>query len=414
MRRWELWSVHPRARAYILTLEVAVAALVVLTLAITHVDAVAATRAGLLVVLSTIYAESASRVDLLRRYLHLGGRGQVWSNPTSVWTFAAALVLPAGYAALMAMVIYGQIFLRSRRHRLGRSYQIVFGCTTTILGIFVAITIQELTGVRLSDGGFAAAVMVLLALGGYTAVSLVATVTAVCLVRRPPTWWAVLPGGEAIGFEVAMLILGVVTAGFVLTNPWFVPTVLVLMAILHRSTLVKELEVAARTDTKTGLLNAAAWRQLGERHLMRAQREGSPAAVLMIDLDHFKRVNDTFGHVVGDVTLKAVADCLKDELRGYDALGRFGGEEFVVVLDRATPDAAASIAQRLTHAVRVLTPMAPELDSPLSITASIGVANCPTDGTTIDALTGAADIALYAAKTAGRDRAFTTRDGADS
>jgi diguanylate cyclase (GGDEF)-like protein len=180
------------------------------------------------------------------------------------------------------------------------------------------------------------------------------------------------------------------------------------MAILHRSTLVKELEVAASTDVKTGLLNAAAWQQLAERHLLRAQREGSPAAVLMIDLDHFKLVNDTFGHLAGDVALRAVADCLKAELRGYDALGRFGGEEFVAVLDRAAPDAAWAVAHRITHAVRTLTPMPAELDPPLSITASIGVANYPDDGTSIDALLRAADTALHTAKTTGRNRVHHT------
>jgi hypothetical protein len=233
LRRLELWSVHASARAYILTVEVLVGALVVLTLVRTHVDAVHATRAGLLIGLSTLYAESAHRVDLLRRYLHLGRRARVWSNPTSVWTFAAALVLPTGYAAFVVVMIYAHIFLRSRRHRLGRSYQIVFGCTTTLLGTLLAIAVQGLTGVSLSHGGLVAVVVVLLALMSYTFVSLIATVTAVYLVRRPPSWRVVLPGADAVGFEVAMLILGVVTAGFLLSNPWFLPTVFVLMAILH-------------------------------------------------------------------------------------------------------------------------------------------------------------------------------------
>lgn len=203
VRRWELWSIPPRAWTFILAVQVLVGALVVLVLVRTHVDAVDATRAGLLVVLSTLYAETANRVDLLRRYLHLGGRGhgqgQVWSNPTSVWTFAAALLLPAGYAAAVAVVIYAHIFWRSRRHRLGRSYQIVFGATTTLLGIFAAITLQELTGVRISHGGVAAVGVVMFALLGYTLLSLAATVTAVYLVREAPTWRAVLPGTDAIG-----------------------------------------------------------------------------------------------------------------------------------------------------------------------------------------------------------------------
>jgi len=403
VRRLELWSTPPRARAFMLTIEVAVAALVVLTLLHTHPDAGAASHAGLLVVLSTLYAETANRVDLLRRYLHLGGRGQVWSNPTSVWTFAAALLLPAGYAAAVAVVIYAHIFWRSRRHRLGRSYQIVFGATTTLLGIYAAITLQELTGVRISHGGVAAVGVVLFALLGYTLLSLAATVTAVYLVREAPTWRAVLPGTDAIGFEVATLILGVVTAEVVLTNPWFVPMVFVLIAVLHRSTLVNELEGAARTDTKTGLLNADAWYSLADQHLLRAERQGTPVAVLMIDLDHFKLVNDRCGHLAGDRTLKAVSVCLKEELRGYGAVGRFGGEEFIALLDGAAPETATNTAVRITQAIRALTPITADHGCARPITASIGVASYPGDGTSIDALTAAADTAMYTAKTAGRD-----------
>jgi len=415
VRRWELWSIPPRAWTFILAVQVLVGALVVLVLVRTHVDAVDATRAGLLVVLSTLYAETANRVDLLRRYLHLGGRGngqgKVWSNPTSVWTFAAALLLPFGYAAVVVAVIYGHILLRSRRHRLARSFLIVLGCATTLLGTGTAVAVQELTGVRLSDGGPVTAVVVLLALLGYTIVSLAATATAAYLIRRPSTVRSVLPGVDAIGFEVATLLLGVVTAVFVLRGPWLIPAVFVLIAVLHRSTLVKDLEVAASTDTKTGLLNAGAWHQVAQRHLLRAQRQHTPAAVLMIDLDHFKWVNDEHGHVAGDLALRAVADCLKEELRGYDALGRFGGEEFIVLLDGVEQDAAMSIAVRLTQAIRALTPTPAGLDAPLSITASIGVASYPTNGTSLDALTRDADAALYVAKTAGRDCAHHHADG---
>ena len=404
VRRAELWSTPPRALTFILTVETVVGALLLLAGIHTHFDAADAARAGLIVVLSTTYAETANRVDLLRRYLHLGGGGQVWSNPTSVWTFAAALLLPYGYAAAVVVAIYDHILLRSRRHRLARSYQIVFGCATTLLGTGAAAMVQWVIGVRVADGGAAAAVMVLLALLGYTIASLAGTATAVYLVRTPTTLHAVLPGPDAIGFEVATLLLGVVTAVLVLGSPLLIPAVLVLIAVLHRSTLVKDLEVAASTDTKTGLLNAGAWHQAAEQHLMRAERERASAAVLVIDLDYFKRVNDEFGHLVGDLALRAVADCLKDELRGYDALGRFGGDEFVVVLDGVDRDAAMRIAVRLTQAISTLMPSTAELTRILSITASIGVAAYPAHGTDVDALIEAADRALYAAKSAGRDR----------
>jgi len=403
VRRFPLWSIRPRALTYLLGLEVLVGALTVVVLLQGHFAAVDAVRAALLVGLSTLFSETANRVDLLRRYLHLGVRDRAWSNPTSVWTFAAALLLPAGYAAVVVAVIYGHILLRSRRHKAARSYRIVVSCTTTLLGTYAAIALQGALGIRLSDGGAEAALVALVALLGYTVVSLVAIATAAYLERRPATVRAVLPGADALGFEVATLLLGVVTAAFVLGSPWLLPAVFVLVAVLHRSTLVNELEGAARTDTKTGLLNAGAWHSLADQHLLRAERQGTPVAVLMIDLDHFKKVNDRFGHLAGDRTLKAVSDRLKEELRGYDAVGRFGGEEFIALLDGVAPETAMNIAVRITQAIRALTPITADHGCALPITASIGVANYPSDGTSIDELTAAADTAMYTAKTAGRD-----------
>jgi len=218
----------------------------------------------------------------------------------------------------------------------------------------------------------------------------VAITTAAYLERRPATVQAVLPGADALGFEVATLLLGVVTAVFVLGSPWLLPAVFVLVAVLHRSTLVNELEGAARTDTKTGLLNATAWHSLADQHLLRAERQGTPVAVLMIDLDDFKMVNDRCGHLAGDRTLKAVAVCLKEELRGYDAVGRFGGEEFIALLDGVATETATNTAVRITQAIRALTPLTADHGCAQPITASIGVASYPGDGTSIDALTAAA------------------------
>ncbi len=403
MRRFPLWSIPPRALTYLLGLELLVGALTVVLLLRGHFAVFDAVRAALLVGLSTLFSETANRVDLLRRYLHLGVRDRAWSNPTSVWTFAAALLLPAGYAAVVVAVIYAHILLRSRRHKAARSYRIVVSCTTTLLGTYAAIALQGVLGIHLSDGGAEAALVALVALLGYTFVSLVAITTAAYLERRPATVQAVLPGTDALGFEVATLLLGVVTAAFVLGSPWLLPAVFVLVAVLHRSTLVNELEGAARTDTKTGLLTADAWHSLADQHLLRAERQGTPVAVLMIDLDHFKLVNDRCGHLAGDRTLKAVAVCLKEELRGYDAVGRFGGEEFIALLDGVATETATNTAVRITQAIRALTPLTADHGCAQPITASIGVASYPGDGTSIDELTAAADTAMYTAKTAGRD-----------
>lgn len=401
-RRWALCSIPPLARAFILALEALAVCLLVLGLARTHLDAVATIRAGLLVVLSTVFSEATNRVELLRRYLHLGGRDRVWSNPTSVWTFAAALLVPLGYAAVVVAVIYAHLLMRSRRHRLAYPYKIIFGATLAFLGSAAAAGVQDIIGIRFVDTGAARAGVTLLALAGYSLVGLAAATTAVYLTRHPTTVRAVLPPLEAVGFEVATLLLGVVTASLLVAGPWLLPVVPVLVAILHRSTQVAELQAVANTDPKTGLLNYRAWRELARQQLLAARRSGSPAAVLMIDLDHFKSINDEFGHLAGDRTLNAVADCIREELRGYDAVGRFGGEEFTALLGGADRKTALRIASRLTHAIRALSQTGP--DPAPTVTASIGVSNYPADGVELDALTSAADAAMYDAKSTGRDR----------
>jgi diguanylate cyclase (GGDEF)-like protein len=214
-----------------------------------------------------------------------------------------------------------------------------------------------------------------------------------------PSFRKLLPDRSDFAFEGATLVLGLVTAELAFHLTWATPAMYLLVAMLHRSTMIVQLQAAAKTDGRTGLLNATAWQQLAQSLVQRAARERQPAAVMLIDLDHFKAVNDSHGHLAGDVVLRAVADCIKRELRGYDAVGRYGGEEFIAYLDRLDGAAALSVADRLRLAIREL-----PLDDGIAITASFGLATYPHHGANIDTLIHAADVALYSAKRAGRDR----------
>uniref|UniRef100_UPI0004DEEB35 GGDEF domain-containing protein n=1 Tax=Sciscionella sediminilitoris TaxID=1445613 RepID=UPI0004DEEB35 len=179
----------------------------------------------------------------------------------------------------------------------------------------------------------------------------------------------------------------------------------------HRSVLVKELEDKAVRDPKTGLLNAIAWRQQTERELARATRTGRPFGVIMVDLDHFKHVNDTHGHPAGDDVLIAVADILRDETRRYDTAGRYGGEEFVILLPENTPSTVHTIAERIRTRISELAVHTTGEHGPVELndlTASLGVANYPADAVTVDDLVHVADTALYAAKRNGRNRVVTS------
>ena len=146
-------------------------------------------------------------------------------------------------------------------------------------------------------------------------------------------------------------------------------------------------------------------RYLESSALVAALLERDTAVVRkFLDLDHFKAVNDTCGHLAGDAVLRAVADCLKHELRGYDAVGRSGGEEFVAFLPGVTPEIALTIGERVRHRISTL-----DFADGLQVTASIGVAHFPSDAGELDALLAAADAALYSAKATGRDRVVAAR-----
>ena len=143
-------------------------------------------------------------------------------------------------------------------------------------------------------------------------------------------------------FDLSLLITVVVAVTPVLAIA-AVPTVL----LARRFIMHAQLLAASRIDTKTGLLNASTWEREAEVEIARAVRMHIPLAVALVDIDHFKVVNDTYGHLVGDKALRAVTDALQSQLRGYDLAGRFGGEEFAVLLAQAREQDALNVAERL-------------------------------------------------------------------
>lgn len=157
----------------------------------------------------------------------------------------------------------------------------------------------------------------------------------------------------------------------------------------------------ANLDPLTGLLNRRAFMERGTALLEEVWRQGQPVSVLMIDADHFKSINDGFGHQAGDDVLRMLADILQTAVRSGDLLGRLGGEEFAIILPGADGPDADRIAERLLADVRQA--RVPVPGRMLAITISIGI-SVMRRRSTLDDLLATADQALYAAKTAGRDR----------
>jgi diguanylate cyclase (GGDEF)-like protein len=206
------------------------------------------------------------------------------------------------------------------------------------------------------------------------------------------------------GLELGTLCLGAVNALALATLPGLAALVLPPVLLLHRTVLVKQLEVAARRDEKTGLYNTTGWHALAVRTLSEAERHGGTFGLLMLDLDHFKQVNDTYGHLAGDAALRAVAQAITSSVRGRgDAVGRFGGEEFVVLLPDIGPAEIGPLAERIRRAVSTLTVPAGQC-SIRGLSTSIGIAIYPTSGTSLQHLLDAADTALYRAKATGRNK----------
>jgi diguanylate cyclase (GGDEF)-like protein len=175
----------------------------------------------------------------------------------------------------------------------------------------------------------------------------------------------------------------------------------VAVAVNH-ARLFTQMQQLALTDGLTGCVNRRSFEMQLERDLRLATRMRQPVSLIMLDIDHFKRVNDTYGHDAGDAALRFLADVLRDELRGVDTAARYGGEEFAVILPQAGLEGALIVAERLRS--RLETTEVPGIGH---ITASFGLATFPLHANSRDQLVGSADRALYESKRSGRNRICT-------
>jgi diguanylate cyclase (GGDEF)-like protein len=212
---------------------------------------------------------------------------------------------------------------------------------------------------------------------------------------------------EALQADFAEFDLGVLITVVVAVNPvlavFAVPTVLLARRFIMHAQLLAQ----SRIDTKTGLLNASTWEREATVEIARAVRTGSPLALALVDIDHFKLVNDTYGHLAGDKALRAVTDALRGQLRSYDKAGRFGGEEFVILLPQTREVDALSVAERLrSHIAAMSIPVGDGDNSGRSVTLTISVGVAALDGERreLTDMLAAADAALYYAKETGRNK----------
>ncbi|GAA0977192.1 GGDEF domain-containing protein [Acrocarpospora macrocephala] len=352
--------------------------------------------------LATFLALTACGAVCIEATRRLGMPAGVHRDLLSAWWLPAALLLPPVYALVAPIPL--QILLQLRV-RATVAYRRVFSAAAIGLA---AGTASVAFHARVADPGE-------LGLGtGWPIVTAVAcaamfTVLNTALIAiaahtaDPDSRWRdVLWDRESLLLDAVELCLGVSVAILCGLNLALLLLALPPVMLLQRSLLHAQLQAAARTDPKTGLLNAAAWQREADTEIVRARRTGEMLALLIVDIDHFKRVNDTYGHLVGDQVLIGVAATLRSQLRDYDVVGRFGGEEFVVLLPRADVAEARRVAERLrTRVGRMAVPVD---DAMITVTISAGVAIMNMHGDDLIELLAAADLALYRAKELGRDR----------
>jgi diguanylate cyclase (GGDEF)-like protein len=323
----------------------------------------------------------------------------------TVWCLPVALLLAPFYAFAVPAVATGLLQLRVR----DRAVAAMSAFRAAVLGL-AGSAASALFRV-LGGAGAGAWLLRPAAVAASVACAAVFAVVAGVLaglaahLRDPLAGWRdLLRDSESMLLDVTGLCVGVLVTFACSLSPALLMVALPPVILLQRGLLHQHLRTAARTDAKTGLLHAVAWQREAGIAIRRARRDREPLALLLADIDHFKQVNDTHGHLTGDEVLLAAAAALRQRIRAGDLLGRFGGEEFVVLLPRTGAGEACQVAERLRAAVATTSVRAGNEEVAVTVTVSIGVAALGTHGNELLELLTAADAALYRAKTAGRDQ----------
>lgn len=422
--RWSIWSQPTRVVVAVLLVEVTALAVAVVGVLHGGVERSDWFAAGMLGALGVVHTEIAAGFERLRRKVANSPHGDF----SSVWTFAAAVLLPSTLATAVVLVIFTHQWFRVWRSAGVPGYRHVFSTATVVLACHAALGVARYGAeAPLPDlVGPAQLLTLTLAILAYLTVNTGLVAGAIALSSAParPNTVRLIGHWDDNVLELATLCLGGLVAIALASQPWQVPLVMAPLLVLHRAILVRQLEEVAATDSKTGLLNAAAWHTRAAKELRRAQRGQTSAALLILDLDHFKAVNDDIGHLAGDQVLIAVAGALRAEVREHDLVGRFGGEEFVVLLpgmsreyrgERGTAELHA-VAERIRHRISTLTVAATTTRGALTVeglSVSVGGATFPDHGMQLDQVLQVADSALYDAKRNGRNavRIGKGRDG---
>ncbi|GAA4421633.1 GGDEF domain-containing protein [Actinokineospora soli] len=364
-------------------------------------------RFGTLVLAGAAHRWLSRRTEETRRDLAAGPH----MDTSVVWILPGMVLLPAWMSVVALVLLRVQLYPVARRPL----YRYTFGTAGILLAALSSMAVVRLAGVSVDASfGWGDALVLAGAGAAYFLVNAFAIAGAIALSSASATWEQIA-GSRRDNLGGALMVCLAVIAALATAHAWMAPLFLVpLLAALDWGAL--QIEAArgdARTDHKTQLLNSRGWHEEAGREVLRARRHAGSLAVAVIDLDHFKQVNDTWGHPAGDAVLRAVAAVLRESTRHGDVVGRFGGDEFGLLL----PDTDAAAATAIAYSVRqgiagMRVQAADKRGRPVTIggrTTSIGIATATRPTTELDPLLRAADAALYEAKQQGRDRIHVAR-----
>jgi len=401
-RDWAIWEL-PRWVACFVILAVLTDA-VVLTVEASKVSI----RVHDLALFAGLLICSAATVELTRR---VGENLGLVKDVYAVWELPVAILLPLAYVPVLPAIRFALTQWRIKRVPV---YRRVFSAAAIGLSYVTAalvfrFLIHLVPGAAANPAGHALAWM-----------SFVAVAAAVQWIVNQSLILTAIKGSnpdvrlrdeqfakEPMYNDVSELCVAVLVT-FCVAYSWIALVfAFPFITLLQRSVRHARLLEDARADSKTGLLNAATWENGATAELARAVRTRTQLAVALLDIDRFKVINDTYGHLTGDEVLKEIAHTLKTMLREYDLAGRFGGEEFALLLPQTRAVDAFRIAERIRSAISGLCIIAPGATGGerVHVTVSIGVAALDSGSKREYAeLMAAADAALYRAKSGGRDQ----------
>lgn len=404
--RWPLWRVPARVLIFILMVEIIATGLTVLVGRHMVIMPGAFATFGVIVGFALVMGEMSRHVERVRRRFN----DTPHVNLTSVWIIPAALLLPPILAAAVVVVLYLHLFWRSwYRVRGVHAYRLTFSAAGAVLACYSAWAVFAQwapSGISQWNRG-STLVAVLLAVLAYAVVNSGLVAAAISLFEGHFGPRRALGTAKENALEFGTLGLGAIVALLITVHPVWPLAMIPALLVLHRSVLMRQLEEAAATDAKTGLTNAVAWTNTAARELQRAVDDHTTLGVLMVDLDHFKAVNDTHGHMVGDQVLLAVAETLPKAVRRHDLVGRWGGEEFAVLCPEVSADDLSRIGERICELIRRLRVRVSTTGEDVAIeglTVSIGAATYPEFGPGLEDVLLAADDALFVAKDQGRNQ----------